>query len=1456
MALFTLATSDSLLIDHIAGGAVDYRSGLLLDFNSATGTLSGSLLDNGTALEQTNLVHTFDGDKSTTGVLPKLRLQLADFLPSGDFTLGWKLTSGLDGSRASGEKQVSLSGLKVHLGLKDGKTLIYAQQQTIKIQAYRSSSDDPLQQYVTFSPSDVIGEVLVEDGKIFLDLNFMAVVAKLDSWFTPGSSMANLLALWKYTPYSLLSAGNYHLDITGLPLASSEGEVKTLSLVMPIAASANQAPQINGSVGELTLTEDELQILDLPAAVDPEDNPITWTASTSDSRVAASIEKGKLKLAPAENYNTTTPIVVTLKASDPALAWNTTSFAVTVAAVNDAPTGSLTIIGTATRGQTLEVSSSNLVDAEEFVNFVSYQWLADGKLIDGATNSTLTLTDKEVGKKISVHVTYLDGGGTLESIDSGVTAAVTSVNSTPGGSVTISGTVRQGETLEAIEDIVDAVGLGEISWQWLADGGRGAQPIDGETGQELLLTQALVGKTISVEVSYTDGLGTFERVPSLATAAVVNVNDAPSGAVTIGGTAREGQKLTASPNIADIDGMRAISWQWLADGVAIVGATGARLTLSKAQVGKAISVRASYTDGGGTLESVLSSATAAVASAVSKAPVSVATAGNDSLIGTSAAETIDGLAGNDTIAGLEGDDVLYGSSGNDVLDGGAGKDRLYGGAGNDTYVIDSIEDEVVEVFKAGTDLVKVADISAGATYVLPENVENAILINPVAYNLTGNELANLLTGNDFANELDGGEDLLADTLVGGGGDDTYIVRLSAAGSLQDKITETSKTDSGDMLQLGGELKTSKLVTLTLSGSLANLEHLDASRITWSDSAPNSPASRKLNLTGNAAANRLTGDDADNVLSGLAGADTLCGGAGNDTYVVDDRGDVVQEESGSEGGIDIVLSSISFSLANEDGGNQLAAVENLTLTGKGKIDGSGNALANKLTGNAAANALSGGAGDDTLIGGAGNDTLDGGEGLDSLEGGAGDDTYIVDLTDLGELEDTVVEVARGGTDTLRLRGTLGNAVKVALSGGLANVEHLDASLTGSRMLDLTGNAAANVLTGNDAANTLEGGAGNDTLIGGGGGDRLVGGEGNDSLDGGEGNDTLFGGPGNDTYVIDSLLDEVREEDKQGVDLVQVALATAGDTYVLAANVENATLSNKLACHLTGNAAANVLTGNEAANHLAGGDGNDTLIGGAGNDTLEGGAGGDALTGGVGDDTYIVQLTAKGALEDKITETSTTDTGDTLQVSGQLTTQTVSLALSGSLARIEHLDASGVKWSESAAGTPAQRKLNLTGNAAANTLTGNDADNVLAGLAGADRLVGGKGNDTLNGGAGDDVLVGGEGSDVFVFNAALSGKSGSNVDHIEDFVSGTDRIFLDDAVFTKIGVKGTSAGTALRADSFCLGSEAKDAADRIIYDQTSGNLYYDPTGSVNGANDQVLFAVIVNPTALSQGDFFIV
>lgn len=249
------------------------------------------------------------------------------------------------------------------------------------------------------------------------------------------------------------------------------------------------------------------------------------------------------------------------------------------------------------------------------------------------------------------------------------------------------------------------------------------------------------------------------------------------------------------------------------------------------------------------------------------------------------------------------------------------------------------------------------------------------------------------------------------------------------------------------------------------------------------------------VLGGAFADSISGDDGNDTLGGGDGADTivgglgldqLIGGLGDDTYV-DPTGDQIIE--GFDEGYDLVLSGVSYSLLD------IANVENLTLTGSGNIDGSGNNTRNVLTGND---------GDNVLVGRGGNDTIDGGVGSDRLAGGDGNDTYLNPTSD-----DTIVEYAGRGTDTVI------SDTSFTLR-GVANVENL--FFTGTGRVSGAGNPLDNLIKGNNYDNILQGMEGNDRIEARGGGDRLEGGAGGDTLNGGLGQDRILPGVDDDRDVI--------------------------------------------------------------------------------------------------------------------------------------------------------------------------------------------------------------------------------------------------------------------------------------------------------------------------------------------------
>ena len=220
-------------------------------------------------------------------------------------------------------------------------------------------------------------------------------------------------------------------------------------------------------------------------------------------------------------------------------------------------------------------------------------------------------------------------------------------------------------------------------------------------------------------------------------------------------------------------------------------------------------------------------------------------------------------------------------------------------------------------------------------------------------------------------------------------------------------------------------------------------------------------------------------------------------------------------------------------------------------------------------------------------------------------------------------------------------------------------------------------------------------------------------------------------------------------------------------------------------------------------------NNEITAGAGNDVLNGGFGADIMAGGAGNDIYYVDASGDNVIE----------------VEGA--------GIDGIISHITYI----------LVGSHVEN-LTLAGSGNING-TGNNLDNLLTGNAGNNSLIGGVGNDRLSGAAGMDRLIGGAGQDMFVFDTALGA---GNVDVITDFNVTDDVISLASSIFSAAGAAGQ-----LAAGAFCLGAVALDASDRIMYDNATGNLYYDANG--NAAGGSVLFAQLAAGLALTNADFVI-
>jgi Ca2+-binding RTX toxin-like protein len=795
---------------------------------------------------------------------------------------------------------------------------------------------------------------------------------------------------------------------------------------------------------------------------------------------------------------------------------------IVVGGLNHEPAGSLTLSGTPTEDEPVTVSIAGVTDADNvsatnptgaITGTVAYFWQVENNPGSGffeditvfaagevarIEGTTFTPGDGLVGLNLRVRAVYQDANGVLEEVFS-TPQIVANVNDAPTAGPTISDTTPT-EGLALTVDpttIIDADGitaavaggLFTFRWQQSADGVTWTDAVgdltDG-TGQLFVPSQAQVGLSLRVLVTYTDDQGTLETVASAATDVVGDLIFGTNAGETLTGTA--GQDQIFGQGGADI--LNGLGGNDLLDGGAgndrLDGGLGAD-TMSGGLGNDTYVVDNAgdqVLENAGEGTDVVQTTLASLTLAANVETLTFIGAGDFTGTGNDLANTLNGGLGNDTLNGGLGNDILNGNAGADTLSGGAGNDTVNGGAGNDRLVAGVGDGNDVYNGGADIDTYDLSATAAGAIVTATSSTSADTGTDTLAgiENIVGSQGADTITLNGGVNVIDGqggndtisagggsdtvsggaGDDTLTggtgnDTLGGGAGNDTFLYGFGdgadavdgGAGSDTLAILGTGGGDTLDVTFDGVSLTGFELGTVT------GVETITADLLGGTDrlSYAGSTADVTVNLAAGTASGfasiagieNVTGGAGNDTLSGAGNAavNNLAGGAGNDTYLVD-SGDTITEAAGA--GIDSVFtSSASFTLA--------ANVENLTFTGAGSFAGTGNGLGNVIAGAGGTDVLAGGGGNDTLIGNDGVDSLNGGDGNDILDGGAGND------------------VMNGGT---------GNDIFVFAAGfGNDVISGFDANPTGGQ--DLMDLSALGITVANFAASVTITDLGADTLV---------------------------------------------------------------------------------------------------------------------------------------------------------------------------------------------------------------------------------------------------------------------------------------------------------------------------------------------------------------------------------------
>ncbi|MBI2732967.1 MAG: hypothetical protein HYX44_06630 [Aquabacterium sp.] len=480
------------------------------------------------------------------------------------------------------------------------------------------------------------------------------------------------------------------------------------------------------------------------------------------------------------------------------------------------------------------------------------------------------------------------------------------------------------------------------------------------------------------------------------------------------------------------------------------------------------------------------------------------------------------------------------------LDGGGGADTMTGSGYGDTFVVDNQNDTILEQESGrGIDLVE-----SSVSYNLAPFVE--------WLTLTGSN-ATIGTGNDQANQIDGSLNGASNTLIGGKGDDTYIVDAN------DSVVEAA--DGGTD-------------TVVIAYGFQIDVNVDPNRYLNVE---------KWALSDNMAYAKLIGDTGNNVLIGNRYGNELLGGDGDDDLF--DGPGTLLDRSGA-------VQSYQTDSDQLFGG---AGNDRLTVVSREGVD-----------------LLDGGTGNDTIqLFGYGSSEVVFGRGyqVDTVTAYARNTTQWVQFNADTAASDLVytrsgadLHMAIAGTsDALIWSNFYVDDTSATLSGNFSYVQFSDNAQLSASQIDWrirhdNQNAidpAGSVLIGSNASDSIQGGDGNDLLIGDAGTDTLI---------GGLGADTMAGGRNDDHYVVDDQADLVIEaayaDDFNSFDEIESSVS-----YMAPDNVESIILTGSADINATANYNGCYLTGNVGNNYLSGGSGLDFIYGDEGTDTLDGGAGDD-------------------------------------------------------------------------------------------------------------------------------------------------------------------------------------------------------------------------------------------------------
>ncbi len=622
--------------------------------------------------------------------------------------------------------------------------------------------------------------------------------------------------------------------------------------------------------------------------------------------------------------------------------------------LNQAPIGTATTaLAALDQGGSTLLSSSDLLAG--FSDPDGNALLVSGLGCDGGGSITTNgdgswtfFAEPDFSGPVELSYSVEDGnGGVINAYQLLVVTAPPALDQESSASLVVDGVAAEAGLLSAsLTNVVDADGTTTSSYRWQEQTGASWSDLVGQTSANLAIPgdQSYVGKTVRVVATSTDSLGGSTDFSSTGQL-IVNVNDQPTGGVSLVGTLKQGRLLSAANSLADADGLGPITYTWQrassANGTYSTLATGLSYPLVAGDVNRYIRVVASYTDGYGTLESLASAASASPIAALDSTPptvtelivsantvilrfsevvkgTSLIAANFKRVIGTGKASSASAISldsVNNTVtlsfSGTAPTSTSAVKLSYSASTGTANTGLITNQAGNPLLIFSN---RVVETYRSSTNVTSLGN--GGIT--LPANSYTNLVLTGSAITAYGNAMANSIIGTTAANILDGKAG--NDSINGGDGADLYLVASSADHAVaefkdsgsngSDQVRFTSTTANQNLHLFAGDtgleeavIGTGSTGTATTTGTTSL--SLDASELLNALTIRGNNGSNNLlgsafgdSLLGNGGADTIHGHGGDDAITGGAGRDGLTGDGGIDTFIYTMLTDSSLQVSGS------------------------------------------------------------------------------------------------------------------------------------------------------------------------------------------------------------------------------------------------------------------------------------------------------------------------------------------------------------------------------------------------------------------------------------------------------------------------------------------------------------------------------------------------------------------------------